>query len=70
MDYIEEGIKNGSIKICPHCSILGELASGCNYIKCPICNGEWCWLCNKPKYKPLEGKEDNECCNDKNHNSH
>ena len=68
--YIEEGLLNHTIKICPHCGSLGELASGCNYIKCPTCNGEWCWLCNKPKYKIIPTKDQEGCCNDKSHNSH
>ena len=63
-EYVEEGLKNGSIKACPLCGILGELASGCNYIKCPSCSGEWCWQCSKKKYKGEDA------CNDKSHNSH
>jgi hypothetical protein len=66
-EYIEQGLAAKTIKICPHCNSLGELASGCNYIKCPLCQKEWCWVCNNPKYNPIEGKE---ACNDKTHNSH
>ena len=66
-DYIVEEIKKGNIKSCPHCNALGELASGCNYIKCPLCNGEWCFVCNLKKYHDINGKE---ACNDKSHNSH
>jgi hypothetical protein len=63
-NYILEGIKSGIIKLCPYCSILGVLETGCNYIKCPKCNGEWCWLCS------LKKGEGNDRCNDKTHNSH
>ena len=78
-DYIKKGLKNGTIKICPFCGWLGELASGCNYIKCPApvgvgttrqCNGEWCWVCYKPKYKVIPNKENLGFCDDKKHNSH
>ena len=62
--YISEGIKNRTIKSCPHCSALGTLDSGCNYIKCPLCNGDWCFLCSKGK-----GTGNNQC-DDKTHNSH
>ena len=65
---IQEEIYSGKIKLCPHCTAYGMLQSGCNYIKCPICQGEWCFRCNLPKFKPIFGKE--ECCNDKSHNSH
>lgn len=65
-DYILDGIRNKTIKLCPHCQACGELASGCNYIACPICKGEWCWVCNNPKYNAV-GKP---ACNDKSHNSH
>ena len=65
---IQQEIQNGKIKLCPHCSAPGELMSGCNYIKCPLCNNEWCFLCNLPKYKPISDQKD--CCNDKTHNSH
>lgn len=67
--YINEGKRLGTIKLCPHCCAMGELATGCNYIKCPLCNGEWCWICNNPKYKPTD-KPDSVACNDKSHNSH
>lgn len=65
-DYIISGLKNKTIKLCPHCERPGELASGCNYIKCPAkdCNGEWCFYCGLKK-----GKGENECDN-KSHNSH
>jgi len=66
MDYIIKGIDDKTIKLCPHCSSYGELASGCNYIKCPLCSKEWCWVCNYPKYKAVDGP----ACNDKSHNSH
>lgn len=67
MDYIKTGLSNGTIKLCPHCEIPGELASGCNYIKCPICQKEWCWICNNPKYNPAANRP---ACNDRTHNSH
>ena len=72
LDYIAEGIANGTIKLCLFCERPGELASGCNYIKCPAkdCGGEWCWQCERPKYKPIEAKKEIGCCNDKSHNSH
>jgi hypothetical protein len=66
-EYIQNGIAAGTIKMCPHCNASGELASGCNYIKCPLCQKEWCWICNNPKYKPIG---DGTACNDKTHNSH
>ncbi len=68
--YIREGLASGNIRVCPHCESLGELVSGCNYIKCPACNGEWCWQCLKPKYKVIPSKVALGCCNDKSHNSH
>jgi len=66
-EYIQEGLLNKTIKKCVHCDAFGELASGCNYIKCPICKGEWCWVCELPKYKEARNKP---ACNDKSHNSH
>ena len=70
--YIADGLKNKTIKLCPHCGEYGELASGCNYIKCPVkgCGGEWCWVCDKPKYRVISTKPDLGFCNDKTHNSH
>ena len=65
-DYIQQGLLNKTIKKCVHCDAYGELASGCNYIKCPLCNGEWCWVCELPKYKA----HNKPACNDKSHNSH
>ncbi len=66
-EYVVEQMSTGQIKLCPHCKAYGELDSGCNYIKCPACNGEWCWLCQNPKYNPIADKL---ACNDKTHNSH
>ncbi len=66
-DYIEIGLKNKTIKLCPFCKSYGELASGCNYIKCPVCKKEWCWICNNPKYTASNG---NIARNNKTHNSH
>lgn len=78
--YIAEGIALGTIKRCPFCGSPGELASGCNYIKCPAavgennskkkCNGEWCWVCHKPKYRAIPNKTELGFCNDSKHNSH
>jgi len=68
--YITEGILLKTIKLCPHCFAFGELDTGCNYIKCPLCTGEWCWVCNNPKYKPIPNRENSVACNDKSHNSH
>ena len=71
-EYIISGLANKTIKLCPHCKRPGELASGCNYIKCPAkgCQKEWCFYCSKPKYQPIPTKPDLGCCNDKSHNSH
>lgn len=68
-EYIALGLANSTIKLCPHCKAPGELASGCNYIKCPVpeCQKEWCWVCNNPKYQPAAGRP---ACNDATHNSH
>ena len=68
-EYIKSGLANGTIKICPFCGVPGELASGCNYIKCPRteCLQEWCWICRNPKFKPAAGLP---ACNDPTHNSH
>ncbi len=65
-EYIVAGLENRTIKLCPHCGGYGELASGCNYIKCPVkeCGKEWCFQCGLSK-----GNGVNEC-NDKTHNSH
>ena len=71
-NYVINGLENETIKLCPHCDRPGELASGCNYIKCPAkeCKKEWCWKCSKPKYKAIESKPELGFCNDKSHNSH
>lgn len=68
-NYINAGLENGSIRLCPFCKVPGELASGCNYIKCPMpdCQKEWCWLCGNPKYNSSIGLP---ACNDPKHNSH
>ena len=65
-EYLKAGKAAGTIKECPHCGADGELASGCNYIKCPVraCGGEWCFQCGLAK-----GNNVNQC-NNKSHNSH
>jgi hypothetical protein len=71
-EYVKAGIAAKTIKLCPHCERPGELASGCNYIKCPAkdCKKEWCWVCEKPKYKSIAAKPALGFCNNKSHNSH
>lgn len=58
---IEKLLYEGIIKACPGCTILTEKMSGCNFIACTLCKKEWCWICQKIKYRE---------CNDKTHNSH
>ena len=63
-----------SIKNCPMCNIPTFKDGGCNYMKCSdgdpysACPCEWCFLCHKPKYRPLPNQK--EFCDDKTHNSH
>ena len=66
------------IKNCPNCNIPTFKSDGCNYMKCSdgdgrfnykLCFQEWCWMCEKPKYKCIAGKG-LEFCDDKSHNSH
>ena len=65
----------GMIKLCPFCGGRNNLISGCNYVTC-LCKGgfngkaEFCWKCNKAKYKPDPKNINGGCCNDKTHNSH
>lgn len=69
------------IKNCPNCGIPTFKTDGCNYMKCsdgdgrsnyPIieCFQEWCWQCEKPKYKNITSKDCLGYCNDITHNSH
>jgi len=56
-NYILEGIRAKTIKLCPFCKTPTELATGCNYLTCPCGGGvnrrgEWCWVCTLPKYAP------------------
>lgn len=72
--YITTGLQNGTIKKCPFCDALTELASGCNYVTCYCKRGkdqksEFCFLCGLPKYVPILNSG-GACCNDKTHNSH
>ena len=60
--FIKEQINLQKIKYCPGCGIFVEKIDGCNYLKC-FCNTEFCWICNKIKYKENG-------CNEKEHNSH
>ena len=74
-DYINDGIKNETIKLCPFCGIPSELASGCNYVTCFCKRGfneksEWCWVCKLPKFQPDPVADSNGACNDQSHNSH
>ncbi|CEO99254.1 hypothetical protein PBRA_001160 [Plasmodiophora brassicae] len=39
-----EYIMNNS-RQCPQCSVPIHRASGCNHIRCVMCNFEFCWLC-------------------------
>jgi hypothetical protein len=50
---------------CPNyqCGVLTQKVDGCNYLKCPLCACEWCWLCCKQKY--VAGG-----CSEQAHNSH
>jgi len=70
--YIINGIKKGTIKLCPFCGVASELASGCNYVTC-FCKGgfnkksEWCWVYVLAKYY---SESRDLACNDKYHNSY
>lgn len=73
---LEEKLTNNVVKNCPMCEKATFQDGGCNYMKCsdsdPVssCPCEWCFLCHKPKYKVLEGKEALGFCNEASHNSH
>ena len=32
-------------KMCPKCKVPGEKDSGCDHMRCPKCNHEYCWIC-------------------------
>merc|ERR1719424_2808643 len=34
-------------KACPGCSVPIVKRSGCNHMKCSICQCSWCWLCGE-----------------------
>ena len=34
-------------KPCPQCHYLTEKSSGCNHMKCPYCQTNWCYLCGQ-----------------------
>lgn len=40
----EERIKKEA-KRCPKCDVPGEKISGCDHMKCPSCQYEYCWIC-------------------------
>ena len=44
--------KNEIFKKCPHCNMPTQKNGGCNHMKCPKCNGEWCWLCETKIVNP------------------
>lgn len=72
----EEIETSKAVKRCPFCDKYTYLDGGCNYMNCSIaeppsqCSGEWCWQCEKPKYKIINHKPSLGFCNDSNHNSH
>lgn len=74
-EYISNGLRDGTIKLCPFCKAPTELISGCNYLCCICKSGfndksEWCWQCCKPKYQPDPKNADGGVCIDVTHNSH
>lgn len=38
-------------KFCPKCIACVEKVLGCDHVKCPNCNHEFCWLCGDPFQK-------------------
>lgn len=55
----------GGFKKCPSCKAPIEKNGGANYMRCPNCGKEFCWMCGKdwsshndhftcPYYKPEE----------------
>jgi len=38
-------LKDGTVKICPNCGIVGSKIEGCNKIHCDGCDLLWCWIC-------------------------
>jgi hypothetical protein len=72
----EEEATLQAVKDCPFCGKPTFKDGGCNYMKCSqsdppsLCPGEWCFLCYKPKYLVIPGKEHLGYCNDPSHNSH
>ena len=44
---IEEAVARGW-KQCPNCSVVIELAHGCNHVTCAICDHEFCFRCLAP----------------------
>jgi hypothetical protein len=51
--FIQEQIKNGNMRFCPHCYFLTERSQGCNHMLCLNCKKDWHWnkgLFDKSRY--------------------
>jgi hypothetical protein len=48
MAFLEESGAELDIKSCPSCLEGIQRTDGCNFIRCPRCQHEFCWICMQP----------------------
>jgi hypothetical protein len=47
-DAFGEWVKKNNAQQCPRCGVFGQRIEGCDYIQCPSCKFEYCWMCLDP----------------------
>ncbi|MFA5091137.1 MAG: hypothetical protein WC483_00615 [Candidatus Paceibacterota bacterium] len=62
--FIVKGKKRGDLHECM-CGAIMQKDGGCNYVKCPVCQREWCWVT-----KLLKGSGPGMCPFGGKHNCH
>ena len=45
-------IRRGDGIPCPHCSVMLVRKWGCDWMRCPMCRTEICWVTRGPRWGP------------------
>ena len=45
VEFLQERVKSGEMRMCPGCRNWIEKNLGCHHMTCRVCHTHWCWIC-------------------------
>ncbi|GCC21315.1 hypothetical protein chiPu_0019782 [Chiloscyllium punctatum] len=51
-EMLKTMVQRGDAMHCPKCKIIVQLKDGCDWLRCPICHTEICWVTKGYRWGP------------------